>query len=387
LTSPNDSRFLTTAPFRARLLLFAAAFFAFSTLGFVVDALRPAVYPIAFTLLMAGGTGALAVAFVYSTVFNRRTLWLTVVAELGFLALVMLNEPAAQPLSAATADDIRVKLIVDGLGCFAGFLASYMAFMAFIGTEGSRYMRTHAEIELAGEIHRHLVPAVATTTDHFEFHGMSLPSQAVGGDLVDLVQMDRGWIGYVADVSGHGVGSGLLMGIVKSAIRTRLRQDATLDRLFTDVNPVVFDLSKPNMFVTLAAVQSDGTDRLIFSTAGHLPILHYSAASALVEELRIAQVPLGIFEASRFSSAVVATRRGDIYALVTDGFTEVFDANDAELGLDPLKETIRAHASRPLSEIAERIISLSRDYGVQQDDQTLLLIRARRSGDAVLRSA
>jgi hypothetical protein len=48
-------------------------------------------------------------------------------------------------------------------------------------------------------------------------------------------------------------------------------------------------------------------------------------------------------------SAVVATRRGDIYALVTDGLTEVFDANDAGLGLDPLKEMIRAHASRPLT--------------------------------------
>ena len=71
----------------------------------------------------------------------------------------------------------------------------------------------------------------------------------------------------------------------------------------------------------------------------------------------------------------MTARSGDIYALVTDGLTEVFDANDAELGLDPIKETIRAHASRPLSEIAERIVDLSRGYGVQQDDQTVLLIR------------
>jgi serine phosphatase RsbU (regulator of sigma subunit) len=248
--------------------------------------------------------------------------------------------------------------------------------MAFIGTEGTRYMRTHAEVELAGEIHRHLVPAIATHADRFEFHGMSLPSQTVGSDLVDVVQMDRGWIGYVADVSGHGVGAGLLMGIVKSAIRTRLRQDATLERLLADVNPVVFDLSRPNMFVTLAAVHSDGTDRLTFATAGHLPILHYSAGSALVEELTTAQVPLGIFEATRFSSAVVTARRGDIYALLTDGLTEVFDANDAELGLDPLKEMIRTHASRPLNEIAERIVRVSSGHGVQQDDQSLLLIRA-----------
>jgi serine phosphatase RsbU (regulator of sigma subunit) len=71
----------------------------------------------------------------------------------------------------------------------------------------------------------------------------------------------------------------------------------------------------------------------------------------------------------------VTARSGDIYALVTDGFTEVFDANDSELGLDPLKETIRVHASRQLSDIVGRIVDVSRGYGLQRDDQTVLLIR------------
>ena len=165
------------------------------------------------------------------------------------------------------------------------------------------------------------------------------------------------------------------MGIVKSAVRTRLRQDATLDRLLTDVNPVVCELSKSNMFVTMAAVQCDATDRLTFTTVGHLPILHYSADRGFVEELTTPQIPLGVFEDTAFSSAAVASRRGDIYALVTDGLTEVFDADDAELGLEPVKQTIRAYASQPLSEIAERIVNVSRGYGAQQDDQTVLLIR------------
>ena len=375
MTSPNDSRFLTAAPLRARLLLFAAAFFAFSSLGFVVDALRAEVYPVGFTLVLASGSGAVAVAYAYSVAFHRRWLWLSVVAQFVFLGLVILNQPAGQPLSAATADDIRAKLMVDGLGCFTGFIVSYVAFMAFIGTEGARYMRTHAEIELAGEIHRHLVPGIATNVGRFEFRGISSPSQEVGGDLVDLVQLDRGWIAYIADVSGHGVGPGLVAGIVKSAVRTRLREAATLDRLLTDVNPVVFGLSKPNMFVTMAAVHCDGTDRLTFATAGHLPIMRYSAGDAIVEELTTAQVPLGMFEAIGFSSATVTARSGDIYALVTDGFTEVFDAKDSELGLEPLKETIRAHAPRPLSDIVGRIVDVSRNYGMQRDDQTVLLIR------------
>jgi serine phosphatase RsbU (regulator of sigma subunit) len=38
----------------------------------------------------------------------------------------------------------------------------------------------------------------------------------VGGDLVDLVEQDKGWLGYVADVSGHGVSPGVVMGMFKS---------------------------------------------------------------------------------------------------------------------------------------------------------------------------
>lgn len=67
---------------------------------------------------------------------------------------------------------------------------------------------------------------------------------------------------------------------------------------------------------------------------------------------------------------------GDIYALVTDGLTEVFAANDAELGLEPFKHVEPTSASQPLREIAERIVRLSRGHGRQQDDQTVLLIRA-----------
>ena len=190
----QGGRLLIGVPLRSRLRLFAGAFFAFSALGFIVDTLQAVVHHLGFVLVVAAGCGALAVAYTYA-MFDRRWVSVAVVAQCVFLAVVIVLRPDGQPLSAATTGAIRTKLIVDGLGCFVAFLASYTAFMSFIGSEGARYMRTHAEIELAGEIHRHLVPAIATKANGFEFHGLSLPSEVVGGDLVDLVRQDRGWIG------------------------------------------------------------------------------------------------------------------------------------------------------------------------------------------------
>ena len=62
--------------------------------------------------------------------------------------------------------------------------------------------------------------------------------------------------------------------------------------------------------------------------------------------------------------------------LLTDGFSEVFDDNGAELGLEPIKSAfLKAAADRPLSVIFERLRSLSLSFGKQDDDQTILLLR------------
>ena len=105
-----------------------------------------------------------------------------------------------------------------------------------MNSTAASYLRARAEIELARQIHQVLVPAVARTVGEYEFAGFSAPSGDVGGDLVDVVSHGTdlwspraggaadGWFGYVADVSGHGVSSGLVMGMFKSALRMRLLQ-------------------------------------------------------------------------------------------------------------------------------------------------------------------
>jgi serine phosphatase RsbU (regulator of sigma subunit) len=64
-----------------------------------------------------------------------------------------------------------------------------------------------------------------------------------------------------------------------------------------------------------------------------------------------------------------------VLALVTDGLTEVFDAQDRELGLDAVKAALAASADRPLREIAAALVAQAHAHGAQIDDQTLLLIR------------
>lgn len=94
---------------------------------------------------------------------------------------------------------------MDGIGLLATTLLGYHLFLRFISTQGIDQIRVLTELELAHAIQQTLVPALSYQSDALDVYGISLPSEEVGGDLVDLVTTERGLLAYVADVSGHGI--------------------------------------------------------------------------------------------------------------------------------------------------------------------------------------
>jgi sigma-B regulation protein RsbU (phosphoserine phosphatase) len=224
-------------------------------------------------------------------------------------------------------------------------------------------------------IHRVLVPAIERTIGDYEFFGWSHASGDVGGDLVDLVEADGHWLGYVADVSGHGVASGVVMGMFKSAFRMRARGGGSVGALLDDVQQVLMPLKQPQMFVTVACVRGGTDGRVECAVAGHLPIVRVRAGD--VEEVTRPQLAVGMFDEATFTSCASDSRPGDLFALLTDGLVEVFDAAGNELGLDWAKEVLRSHGGAPLTTIADRLLAGARGHGAQLDDQTVLLIRRR----------
>ena len=137
------------------------------------------------------------------------------------------------------------------------------------------------------------------------------------------------------------------MGMAKSSARTQLRAEP-INELLNTLNAVLFDLRKPDMYMTFAGLQFDGASELQFSVAGHLPILRYRPATSAIEELSFSQLPLAMFEGQAFVSAPAQWTPGDLFVILTDGLTEVFDSHDQEFGMDRIKALMRAHGTEPL---------------------------------------
>src|SRR5215831_4501087 len=257
-------------------------FALFAILGLVIDILnggRLAPQAVVIDSLLAG---LVAVGFAFGLM--RRNWWLFGVSVA--VQIVWLGVFGAGPRSAAPIGSLT-HFRADAIALLALMIVAYTMFLDFINFAAARYMRARTEIDLAHEIHQVLVPPVERSLGGYDFYGVSRASGEVGGDLVDVVGGDGDWFGYVADVSGHGVSSGVVMGMFKSALRMRLRQPGTLGDLLGDLNGVLYPLKSSAMFVTVAGVGFRDADPLEFEVAGHLPILRVRGGA--VEEISTAQ--------------------------------------------------------------------------------------------------
>jgi serine phosphatase RsbU (regulator of sigma subunit) len=279
-------------------------------------------------------------------------------------------------LTADAAQALRQWLMVSSLLTVASLAGAFTAFAALMRFEGLRFIAAHTEIRLAREIHQSLVPAVEGRTPVLEWRGSSHPSGDVGGDLVDVVSRDGRWDAVVADVTGHGVAAGVVMGMFKTAYRGAVDLAPDTGALATRVNGVLAPIRQPHMFVTAACLRIGEPGRIEFVLAGHPPILHLRAASGRAVWVGQSSLALALAADSAYVAQSLAVSSGDVVLVLTDGLLEVFDAGDREFGPEGIRRAAEAAgAGAPLERLEAGILDAARRHGVQLDDQTLLVLR------------
>jgi hypothetical protein len=240
---------IRTLPARQLLLLWLAIFSTFTSIPFMIDIIVGGRLPIAWLLSMVVVSGGLAVGFTATSLRRRWMAFASLIAvDIVYILVarrVFQLEPVAPP----------GRLILDAIGTLVVISIGSTLFVLFMNVTATQHLHAQAELAVAHEMHRVLVPSIAHTIGEYEFLGWSIASGEVGGDLVDLVEADGRWLGYIADVSGHGVGAGMVMGMFKSALRIRALADGSVAGVLGDIQTTLMPLKQPNMFVTVACVR------------------------------------------------------------------------------------------------------------------------------------
>jgi serine phosphatase RsbU (regulator of sigma subunit) len=259
---------------------------------------------------------------------------------------------------------------------------SYVFFVVYIRREGRESFRMRNELELAHGIQKTLVPPMGLRTARFEIYGISCPSEKVGGDLVDAICLPGGdAIAYVADIAGHGLSAGILMGMLKTATRTALldaegrEPHRTLPVLLDRLNSVLPEVKEPHMYATFTGFRLGADGSVFYALAASPPILQWHASGRTLSHTEEDQFPLGLLPVSSFDGQRLDVAPGDLLVVATDGILEVCNKPQEELGVEGLKQVIAANAEKPLPELAARMLAAARGFGQQLDDQTILMVR------------
>jgi serine phosphatase RsbU (regulator of sigma subunit) len=238
------------------------------------------------------------------------------------------------------------------------------------------------ELRLAHRIQATLVPPVALRCTRFDVYGISCPSDKVGGDLVDALYLSNGdAIAYLADIAGHGLQAGILMGMLKTAARTALLDESThephrtIPALLDRLNTVLPHVKEPHMYATFTGFRLGVDGSVFYALAASPPILHWHAKERVLSHTNEPQLPLGLLPVPKFDGEILPTASGDLVVVATDGILEVCNKRGEEFGVERVKEVILANVSDSLPELAGKILASVGQFGVQLDDQTILIVR------------
>ena len=374
---------LRAIPLSRLWMLLFAAFLLFCIPGFYSDIMNQGTFPYAIAFTVAVITGLNAALWIFT--FAR----LPAIFIPALIALQFFIGPIASVVGTWVGHVFDLQALPSAHGIrFAATcmliasILSYCFFIAFIRTEGKRSMRIQNELELAHSIQRTLVPTLEIRTPRFEVYGISQPSERVGGDLVDAVSLpNTDLVAFLADVSGHGLPASILMGRLKTAVRTALldagecEPQATMPLLLSRLNTVLPQVKEPTTFATFTGFRLGSDGNIFCALAASPPIVHWHASAQCVSRFEEPQYPVGLLPLSQFNGFTLDAAAGDLFVVATDGILEVADKRGEEFGVERLNDVIAAGPQDPLPQIATRILATARSFGRQLDDQTLLLVR------------
>ena len=285
----------------------------------------------------------------------------------------LLYVDARIPRAPFTEDDLR---LVSSLAHLAAAKLRQVRLMS----EVVHKRKMEEELSLARRIQERLMPLLPPLLPGFELAALHEPSRQVSGDLYGHFPGPEGsaWL-WVADVSGKGLGPGLLMATMQAYL------DAWADSA-TEPGPLSDRLSRTlarhtdrNRYITAFLLRASEDGTIHYANAGHNPGI-LRRADGSIQELASQGMPLALFPDQPHGQDSFSMAPGDMLAVFTDGVTEAAPVDGADFDLGGLEGVMGRHAQAPLPELIARIQEALMEHtqgAPLADDRTLLLIRRR----------
>lgn len=244
-----------------------------------------------------------------------------------------------------------------------------------------------SELRVASRIQLALMPREDPDLPGYEVAGAMHPAREVGGDYYDYIWAPPGPGGrravYLAigDVSGKGVGAGLVMVMARAVLRSLAGRGAAPRDVLREGNRLLRQDLKPGMFMSLLLAWLDPAgDRLLLAGCGHERPLVWRARERRVERIEVGGLVLGVVPdlGPHIEEVPLRLEPGDQLLLYTDGVTEAMDPLRQMFGAPRLGRFMADQGHLPARGLVQALVEELQVHGAgaeQHDDITLIAVK------------
>ena len=242
-------------------------------------------------------------------------------------------------------------------------------------------MQSGTEVErdlvMAHEIMARLIPSQPPAVPGFEIASVNVAAKVVGGDLLDYIHLGDDHTGFlVADASGNGIPSALLMTGFRALFRGLIQNDFNIRSVFRKANQQLVESTAAHQFVSAFYASLDAsTCRLIYVNGGHVPPLLYRPGQP-PRRLDVGGPVLGVLANASYHEDSVVLRPKDILICCSDGLTEAESPAGELFDAPRILEVVEQNQARSAAAIRDALReSAHRFAGDLHDDLTLLVLK------------
>ncbi|MFJ5828326.1 SpoIIE family protein phosphatase [Streptomyces sp. NPDC093089] len=241
--------------------------------------------------------------------------------------------------------------------------------------------------ETAVTLQRSLLPQELEQPDDLRIAATYQPGgtdAAVGGDWYDVITLGAGRTALViGDVMGRGVRAAAVMGQLRTAVRAYARLDLPPHEVLQLLDGLAAEIDASQIATCVYAIHDPSEGKLVYASAGHLPILVRDEDGTVRRAEDPTGPPLGT-GGWLHASGSIALPPGSTAVLYTDGLVER-RREDIDEGVAALARALSGASGSP-QVVCDRLL---RSLGVtadHDDDVAVLVVQhpSRAGADAEL---
>jgi sigma-B regulation protein RsbU (phosphoserine phosphatase) len=239
--------------------------------------------------------------------------------------------------------------------------------------------QTQIKLDLAAKIQKKLLSDSMPLLPGADIAANLTPANSTSGDFYGFPTMPDGSFCFVlADVSGHGIDSALLVAAANAYLRALTQTSQDVGDILTRLNDFLVEQTQEERFITmfLGRIEPE-TLSLTYASAGHQA--YCLDSDKTVNILKAGSLPLGLISGMTIpSSSPLSLQSGQTLLLVTDGIEESASPEGEFFGKARMIELIQSHPQLSARETLDLLYREVRGFACdapQRDDMTAIILK------------